>query len=247
MDSRNNGFSRWWLYFKGPLEKEFIADLNRQRALGVLDPLLFALSACSTLASIPRVIKSGHSNELALVILNALFSTLVTYLYRRPGGAGLVRSLRIPLHVFSHISNHILLYRFLGLKEMLACANSRPNTELLCLWWVFQALYPTVASVPLIYAAPMQAFITLSMLWKAPVMCQNGFEVCPAAADHHLMLASCFSVASLIIPSPMGIINIEEIDPMRACMAGLYFMPTAVLLMIFYVVSYRNEAKLRAQ
>ena len=246
-EGRYVGFSRWWLCFKGPEEKEYIADLNNQRALGILDPLLFGILAISALACVFPMIKQGQSDMLPLIVLNGLFSGLVTILFRRPQSASLVRSLRIPLHIFSHISNHIQLYRMLGIRKMISCANGRPNTTLLFVNWTFQALYPTVAAIPLVYAAPVHACFALSMLFRTAIMCENGRAVCPRAEDHHRFLTASFGVVSSIMPVPLTNIDSENKDPVKACMAVLSFIPIAVLCVLFYVITYQMEARVRAQ
>lgn len=242
-------FSRLWLYFDSPHEKEFLAHLNGRRSLGSLDTTLFALSSLFSLASIPRTIKRCSANELHLLVSCFFFSLSVTILfhYRYSPRGAFIRSKRIYLHITLHALHHLQTLQMLAKPEMVACANSRPMVEFLVLWWVFQALYSSVAAIPLLYAVPLQLTIAITMLFWAPPLCANGFQVCTAAPQLYLMLSSVFSTFSMIISFPLGIIDIQKADPIAACHATLVFLLIAVLLVLFYVVSFQVESKLRAQ
>lgn len=247
IEGQNPKFSRLWLYFDSPHERQFLTHLNERRARGTLDTILFALSALFSLAAIARTVKKASAKELPLLISCFVFSSIVTILFRsRYSDRGaFIRSKRIHLHVILHILHHIQTLQMLAKPEMVACANSRPMVEFLVLWWVFQALYFSVASVPLIYAAPSQLIITVTMLHSAPSLCQMGFQACTAAPQLYAKLASVFSVVSMIISFPLGIIDIQKTDPMTACYSTLIFLLIAILLVIFYSVCFHVELKVR--
>lgn len=239
-------FSRWWLYFDSPNEKDFQTHLNARRAQGILDPILFAFFAILSLAGIPRLFRKGHEEEMPLLVLSSLFGFLVVALYRRPQHAGLVRSNRIFLHMIMHLLSHLQNLRMLALPEMVSCPDSRPKLEFLVLWWIFQALFPAVASIPLAYAFPMQLLTTATTFSNLKPLCDIAFTHCAGAARLYTRLAAAFTVVSLMIPSPPGIINIKEIDPAAACYGCLILISIAVSLLLFYMVIYQVESRLRA-
>lgn len=241
-------FSRLLLYFDYQHEKDFLAQLNSQRRRGIVDPTLFALSALFTLASIPHVVGAGHSEDVPLCLLCAIFGFAGAILHFQQDSA-YARNLRIPLHLFLHMSTQILALRSLTYRDRVMCAGNRPFLEMFCLFSLFQSLYPTCAQVPLLYAIPSQMFFTATYVLRTPLMCKMGSEACSGSGEFYNNLTVMFSLLSLTLPCPPGLIQYSTLadNPLKACCADVAFISIILFLVIFFIVAVRVESRMRAR
>jgi hypothetical protein len=238
-------------------ERDYRRHVTDVRALSHSDRILLALGGFFIAGASPRLIRAGHIAELPLGALTVVFCGALALMHtpiflRRPERASLIRSLRIPFHLVTQLAIHIYFLRSVTLSGMVACTSSgRPATELFVLWLVWLALYPALASIPLVAAAPLQLFMAFSTLSMVPELCRQGFEACPAGPTMYSGLSTTLSAASALLPIPPSFGQGGSLGPAAApataCSAVLEFAILGTLLPLFWVVTAESEKRLRAK
>lgn len=239
-------------FLDGDHERDYRLYVTEQRCLGHSDFILFSLSAFFVAVNIPRLVRAGHVEYLPMCALMVAFCAALALIHtplflRRPELAAVVRSLRVPLHLLAQLALHLFFLRVVTLPGMVACTGARPATELSTLWLLWLGAYPALASLPLVAAAPLQAFIAATTLGDVPQLCRQGCEACPAGPTMYRGLYAALSTASALLPIPPLPGGGGAAGAETACAAVLEFAIVGTLAPLFWLATSWSETRLRAQ